>query len=114
MSPVGVRYQVASANRSAARVLDPGGLRARQRMAADEARRRRSRPTTARLTEPTSVTTQSSPATASTSATIAASDCTGAATKTKSAPSTASATLSWASSTAPRAIAVSRAAVDGS
>ena len=45
--------------------------------------------TTARLTEPTSLTTHSGPAAASTSRTVAASVCTGAATKAKSASATA-------------------------
>ena len=71
-------------------------------------------PITARLTEPTSVITQSGPAAASTSPTIVPSTVTGAAMKTKSAPSTAPAIESKASRTAPRASAVSRAAADGS
>ncbi len=55
-------------------------------------------PITARLTEPTSVTTQFGPAAASTSPTIAPEHVTGAATKTKSAPATAPAIESKASS----------------
>ena len=47
--------------------------------------------TTERLVEPTSLTTQSSPATASTAATVSGSSPTGAATKAASAPASASA-----------------------
>jgi hypothetical protein len=71
-------------------------------------------PATARLTEPTSDTTQSSPAAASTSETTPASTCTGAATNAKSASATAASSVEQDSAIAPRAIAASSAPADGS
>ena len=73
-----------------ARVLDPGRLGAGQRVAADKAGSSWAA-TTARLVEPTSVTTQSSGAVASASPTTADSSPTGTPTNTACAPATVSA-----------------------
>ena len=110
---VGVRYQVASANRSA-RACSTPAVSAPASGWPPMNRGSSTAPTTTRLTEPTSVTTHSGPAAASTSPTIDASTWTGAATNAKSASATAASTVSRASSTAPRAIAASRAPADGS
>ena len=71
-------------------VLDAGGLRPGERVAAHESRVAQPRPTIARLVEPTSLTTQPAGAASSAAATAAWSPPTGTATNTASASRTAS------------------------
>ena len=104
MRSVGVRYQVAPSNRSGRAWATPAvsapasGCPPMKRGSSIAA-------TTERLVEPTSVTTQSSPAAASTSRTATGRSPTGVATNATSAPSSASSAEPQPSLSAPRSTA---------